>query len=286
MVTLLNSRTKNCQSLKNIGGNNMFTLKNYITVDSLTQAYELNQKKSNTILGGILWLKMGSRNIQNGIDLSKLGLDTIEETNEDFVIGCMCTLRDIELHQGLNEYFDGILKQSVRYIVGTQFRNSATVGGSVFSRFGFSDLLTALLVLDSYVELYKGGLVPIKEFINMPLNQDILVRIHIKKDDRKGAYLSQRNTKTDFPTLTCAVSKSTDGWNIAIGARPKRAMLVPCDAILGDVPTQEEINKLELMIEEQVSFSSNMRGSKEYRIILAKVLAKRAIMQITGGTKA
>ena len=36
-------------------------------------------------------MKMGSRNIQKAIDLSGLGLDKIEETEEEFRIGCMTT---------------------------------------------------------------------------------------------------------------------------------------------------------------------------------------------------
>ena len=35
----------------------------------------------------------------------------------------------------------------------------ATVGGSIWGRFGFSDVLTVFLAMDSYVELYKGGIV-------------------------------------------------------------------------------------------------------------------------------
>jgi len=56
----------------------LFTIKNYVVAEDLAQAYELNQKKNNIVLGGIAWLKMGERNIQTAIDLSKLGLDKIE----------------------------------------------------------------------------------------------------------------------------------------------------------------------------------------------------------------
>ena len=60
----------------------MFTIRNYVVAESLEQAYELNQKKNNVVLGGIGWLKMGGRNIQTAIDLSTLGLDKIEEDEE------------------------------------------------------------------------------------------------------------------------------------------------------------------------------------------------------------
>ena len=60
----------------------MFTIKKYIVVQSLEEAYELNQKKNNVVLGGTAWLKMGERNIQNAIDLSGLGLNKIELERE------------------------------------------------------------------------------------------------------------------------------------------------------------------------------------------------------------
>ena len=78
--------------------NALLTIKNHVKVDSLEQAYELNQKRSAKVLGGTLWLKMGDRNVQTAIDLSNLGLDKIEETEDAFKIGAMTTLRQIEKH--------------------------------------------------------------------------------------------------------------------------------------------------------------------------------------------
>ena len=69
----------------------------------------------------------------------------------------MTTLRDLEVNPILNKYFDGVLPKSVRDIIGIQFRNVVTVGGSVFSRYGFSDLIVGLLALETEVELYNGG---------------------------------------------------------------------------------------------------------------------------------
>ena len=132
----------------------MFHAKEYVKAESLEQAYELNQKRNNVLVGGMMWLKMGNGNRNAVIDLSGLGLDQIEETEEEFRIGCMCSLRQLELHEGLNRYFDGVFRECTRWIVGTQFRNGATVGGSIFGRFGFSDILTCMMVLDTYVELF------------------------------------------------------------------------------------------------------------------------------------
>ena len=136
----------------------MLTIREYKKVESLEEAYTLNQKKSNRVIGGMIWLKMETLNVGTAIDLSGLGLDTIEETETEFRIGAMASLRALELHEGLAAYTNGAMRESVRHIVGVQLRNLATVGGSLYSRFGFSDVLTMFLVLDAQVELYKGGI--------------------------------------------------------------------------------------------------------------------------------
>ena len=123
----------------------MLTIKDYCLAESIQQAYELNRKKQNRILGGGIWLKCCHFPIQTAIDLSGLGLEGITETEEGFEIGAMTSLRQLETHEGLNACTCGAVKEALRHIVGTQFRNCATVGGSLFGRFGFSDVLTLFL---------------------------------------------------------------------------------------------------------------------------------------------
>jgi len=259
----------------------MFTIDKYVVAESLEQAYELNQSKRNVIIGGMLWLKMGRKKIGTAIDLSSLSLNLIEEDEDSFKIGCMCTLRDIEVHSGLNNYFNDLISKSVEHIVGVQMRNMATVGGSIYSRFGFSDILTVLLSLNSYVELYKGGIVSLDEYVGMPLDRDILTRIIIKKDSRKVAYSCHRMSSTDFPVLACAVSNIGEKWNVVLGARPRKAKLAQFN--LNESPKKEEIDLMISQIIDNSSFGTNYRGSKKYRQILADVLIRRNIDEITSG---
>ena len=104
----------------------MMTIREYKRAESLEEAWQLNQKRPNRVLGGMIWLKMENINVGTAIDLSGLGLDTIEETDEGFSIGAMVTLRQLELHPGLAAYTDGAVRESVRHIVGVQLRNLAT----------------------------------------------------------------------------------------------------------------------------------------------------------------
>ena len=89
----------------------MLKIKSYVRVNSIAEAYELNQKKSACVLGGMVWLKMGNRNVSTAIDLSGLGLDGIQETEDEYVIGCMTTLRDLEMNKSLNEWTHGAVRE-------------------------------------------------------------------------------------------------------------------------------------------------------------------------------
>ena len=115
----------------------MMTIREYARPATLEEAWQLNQKKPNRVLGGMLWLKMEKINVGTAIDLSALGLDTIEETDTEILIGAMATLRDLETNAALNAYTAGAVREAVRHIVGVQFRNCATVGGSIYGRFCF-----------------------------------------------------------------------------------------------------------------------------------------------------
>ncbi len=136
----------------------MLKYKHFCQPDTLEEALKLNQGRANCVLGGTGWLKMGSRQWNNAIDLGKLGLDQIEETEAGFRIGAMVTLRQLELHLGLNSYTGGAVR-GLRppYCGGC---SSATVprwGAPSGAGMASPDVLTCFLALDTQVELAQGG---------------------------------------------------------------------------------------------------------------------------------
>lgn len=260
----------------------MLTFKNYVRVQSLDEAYELCQKKSNVVLGGMLWLKMQKKSCNTAVDLCDLGLDTIEETDGEYRIGAMVSLRALETHTGLNDLTYGALKESVCRIVGVQFRNVATIGGSIYGRFGFSDVLTMFLALDAKVQLYHAGEMSLEEFAEYPReNRDILVRIIVPKVKRRIVYLSQRNTATDFPVLTCALSECQGKYTCVIGARPMKAVVFHDDkGYLAEGITDGAVKACAEEIAGRVRVGSNMRAGEAYRRRICKVLVRRALLKL------
>ena len=83
-------------------------------VDKIQQVKTDRSDRPNRVLGGMLWLKMEKISVGTAIDLSALGLDTIEETDTEFAIGAMATLRSLETHAALNAATNEIGRASCR----------------------------------------------------------------------------------------------------------------------------------------------------------------------------
>ena len=246
----------------------MAQYKNYVIAQTLDEAYALNAKKSTVIVAGNMWLRMCGMRRQTALDLSALGLDFIKEDEQGFTIGVMTTLRTMETHPALNAAFGGVFARALEPIVGTQFRNGATVGGSVFSRFGFSDVSTLLLAMGAKVVTHARGEVPLDEFQREKWDRDILTAIRIEKG-KNAAIESVRLSKTDIPVLVCAASVDERGVRVVLGSRPARAMIVAEGA------KPEELDYMRMAAD--VPMGSNARASEAYRRKVAPVLIERAV---------
>lgn len=278
----------------------MFYYNQYVRAQSLDEAYELYQKKPNFVLGGMLWLKMKNKTLGTAIDLCDLGLDQIDEDENEFRIGAYATLRQIETHEALNAYTHGAIAESVRHIVGVQFRNVATVGGSIWGRFGFSDVMTIFRALGAKVQLHKAGIMDLDEFAALPrTTRDVLVSVIVPKNAKGVVYLSQRNQSTDFPVLTCAVANRSGRYVAVIGASPYMAEPVWDEegildgiadaktdaktdgnaALTDNSETNAKIDKFAEYVAEHIRFGSNIRAGAEYREIICRVLTRRAVTQ-------
>ncbi|MEE8886677.1 MAG: FAD binding domain-containing protein [Eubacteriales bacterium] len=277
----------------------MFTAQKYVKVESLNEAWQLNQRRSCRILGGMQWMKMSNSTFGTVIDLSGLGLDKITETDDGWEIGCMVTLRMLEQCEPLEAYTNGALKEALRHIVGVQFRNMATIGGTVAGKFGFSDVLTVLLVMDTDVELHHRGTTPLGEYLKLPYDNDIVkgVTIHRARVPQRFAYRSMRNTETDLPTITCASVTDGHSIRIAVGARPQVAVTYGEDIpekirlICHDQKTagteKSEIGdfaaEFAARVADEIPVGSNLRGSADYRKHLITVLTKRNVQELLCG---
>ena len=247
----------------------MLHMQQYVKASSLDEAYTLLMKNRNhQILGGMQWLKMQDCVVPMAIDLQALHLDEIKEQEDYIEIGAMCTLRQMGTSPILLKAFGTLIQDSIKDIVGVQFRNTATIGGSLYSRFGFSDILTAFMVLDTSVVLYHQGEIKLGDYSKQPYERDILTHIRIRKEPLLTKFLCMRKSATDLSVLTFSIAKTATNYRIAIGARPKRAELVVFPVSYDDKQIEEALFAIEL--------ADNMRGSKEYRKALVHAFVQKS----------
>lgn len=262
----------------------MPVIKDYVKVNTPVEAVELLKRPNSVILGGMHWVKMQDGPISVAVDISGLGLDKITETDDEFVIGSAVTLRQLETHEGLNKFTRGALAETVKGIVGVQFRNTASLGGCIVRRSGFSDVITTFLAMDATLHFYEKGEVKLKDFLELDDAEevkDLLISLSVSKKVKKVSFKDLRLNATDFSVVNVAVAFYNDILSVAVGARPAVARLleVPYEEAL-KARTKAEINDFAKNIAHRFEYESNMRGSKEYREHLAGALIGRALEDI------
>jgi CO/xanthine dehydrogenase FAD-binding subunit len=160
----------------------------------------------------------------------------------------------------------------------------------VYSRFGFSDLIPALLSLNARVRLFRRGEMSLWDFMNAPLpaplpavQKDILVEIILPKEGRKTKVQMMRNSYTDYSLFCLAVSRRANDWIIAAGVCPGRAVLAEGTmARLRDSGEALPANAPAMAagVAEELRFGDNGRASAAYRRELCVRFARRALEEL------
>jgi CO/xanthine dehydrogenase FAD-binding subunit len=83
------------------------------------------------------------------IDISGLGIDTINVTDNEVVIGGATPLQSLVEDQALERAFGGLVNAAARRLAHYGLRNLATIGGAMTSPSGPPELALALLALGS-----------------------------------------------------------------------------------------------------------------------------------------
>ena len=254
----------------------------YYRASSLEDAYQkLQVSPKNAILAGGLWMKKMGQAYETLIDLSKLGLDKIEDKKDEVVVGAMVTQRDFENSKVVSFLYAGAPAFAVREVMGVNFRNIATIGGSIMGRYPFSDVITGLLPYDVELEFYPAQKMSLEEYLNYKgkLNA-ILVAIHIKKAEGKGYFKKVKTTALDFPIVNIAVAKVAGEYRVVVGARPMVAARAYKAMEYLNNGEKDFAKAAELAVEE-LSFMDNKDASKEYRVDLAKVYVRRGLEEVS-----
>lgn len=257
-------------------------IKEYFRPISLREAYELLCSDGAAIIGGGAFLNLGDRSIDKAIDISGQSLNYIKEEDSRIELGSAVTLREIEKSPILQEAFDGVLSKTAASIMGIQVRNIATIGGTIFGKYGFSDMLTVLLALDAKVELYKAGTMSLESFLNSDIQKDIVLNVAIEKKIDKAVYEGVRKVNTDFCMLNAAAAMVEGKLRLCIGGRPGRAKLAKgAMEFINTIDSTEGASGVAaILAAEELTFGTDIRATEEYRKELCKTLVKHCITEV------
>jgi CO/xanthine dehydrogenase FAD-binding subunit len=257
-------------------------IKEFIRPDSLQQANELLSSEGAFIVGGGAFMHLGDIEIKKAIDLHNLGLDYIVDGSEQIEIGAMTSLRELEISSVIKQNFNGILSKAAASIMGVQVRNIATIGGSIYGKYGFSDILTVMLALNAQVELYNAGLMSLENYLDSTLDKDIVLKVVINKSVSKASFECFRKTCTDFSVLNAAAALVKGKLRICVGARPGRAKVAKgAMSFLNIIDSSNTAAEMAgILAAEELQFGSDLRASEEYRKELCHALVKRCVLEV------
>ena len=253
----------------------------FVKAKSLEEAYSLvKASPKNKIVGGGLWLKKGNASVDKLIDLSLLGLDKIEDKGEWVSVGAMVSQRTLEKSELVKEIGNGIINKAVSEIMGPAFRELATVGGSVYGKYGFSDLITALLAVKTKLVFYPDAELTLEEYLAKPGFYDgILTHVLIKKCHPKTYFKKVKITALDYPVVNIAIHKCDKHSFIIAGARPGVAMIAKEASKYLDEGGKDFAKAADLAVEE-LNFGDSIAQKADYRKELARTYIRRGLEEV------
>jgi CO/xanthine dehydrogenase FAD-binding subunit len=254
----------------------------YVRAKSLEEAYELLKANPlNKILGGGLWLKKGNASVNVLIDLVDLGLDKIEDDGDFIKVGALVNQRDFEKSELVKEICHGILSKAASSIMGPAFRQVATIGGSVFGKYGFSDLISALLVCNASLVFYPSGEMNLEDYLKQPgFSKEILTHIIIKKCHRVSYFKKVGITALDYPIINVAITRCVnhDRYRVVVGSRAGVASFAS-DVMEALDNGERDFEKVAKLV-SKMKFSDSLAAKADYREHLAEIYVRRGLEEV------
>ena len=232
------------------------------------------------------------------VDLQSVsGLDQISRESDGVRIGALTTHRSVELSPPIRQSFP-VVAEAFSKIGNVRVRQTASVGGNLAHADYRLDPPPPLLVLGTVVNaLGPNGSrsIPIKDFFRglyetalEPGELIVDVKIPFMPPDSKAVYLRYSSLSgNDWPCLgVAALAIRQDGrfqeLRLALGGVAATPLLIEGLDLVKDQSVDDNVmDKLLDVVDEQISPSSDMRGSEWYKRKMVRVFVKKAILQLS-----
>lgn len=271
-------------------------IKEYLKPANIREAFvALEHDREHTMLvsGGTNVALMESSRIKRIVDIKNLGLDDVWEKNGEIHAGAAITIENFMRNSLIRKRYGDLFFDGFSLVGSWQIRNMATMGGSIASRVGWSDIATCLLMVGAELEVYdkfNSDRMTITEYITHPLKERGIIT-HIVFKPEEYLYAFERFSKTSFDIATLnlglalkIVDRKVDDIRLICGSRPQfaSAMVEVEEKLKEKIFNNEFIKELKNLVFESFKGGSNIIATEEYRRHLSSTLAERAAMKIGG----
>ncbi len=232
------------------------------------------------------------------IDIKGVGLDYITADSQWIKVGGSTTVASMSEHSLFRNqpYY-----QAVSEAVDTfplQVANAATIAGNICSAVPIVSMPPVLMTLDAQVALLgqlgrantpgRGPLRRLPDNQNKP--DEFLTEVQIPLREGKGAsiYVAEKTVAADYPTVSMSASVFLDDGGkvkdcrIAVGSVGRTARRLPEaeKTLRGAKMEAQSYAKVGEAAAKEIDPSADLRASHEYRRVLTKYLAKKALANV------
>ena len=226
------------------------------------------------------------------VDLSRLDLATIRQTDSGIELGALVPLQDLVDAPWRHDAAAGVLSEAAHLAAHPGLRHLATMGGVLSARSGPPEVLLALLALDASVMLMGAGqasrAMPLADFLALPgvPAGEVVAGVKFAQPPAHAAAGLARVARTPRDeAIVAAVAMLVVENGVCQRARlclagsgvaPQRAPAAEA-RLAGQPLSAERLEAAAAVAGDSLAFASDLRGSVAYRQAMAPVVARRSL---------
>ncbi len=239
------------------------------------EALSLISSEDARILAGSTTLgKLKNLKVKRLVNIMKLPLSYIKEDEKYVHIGATTTIEEVLENHTIKEKFP-FIHEALSKFGAWGIRTMATIGGSVFTSFPWSDVTPLFMVLDARVHLLSSEderLLPIDNFLDDKreyMKGYLLKEVILDKDNcgEERGFRKIALSSFDLALLNFAYVKGKDFVRISVGARPGRPIRLK---------EAEESRSIDIALKE-ADLKDDFRVSKKWREEVLKSLLSEVL---------
>ena len=225
------------------------------------------------------------------IDLSRLGLDTVDVGPSNFRLGATATLNRVLEHFAVRQLAEGILHEALEASGHAAWRNHATLGGRLMD-WAVDDALTAVLVVlgaRGVLQSLAGAAPETRALESLTDTQGgLLLRVEIETSAAcRFALETLRLTTYDPPVVSVAAAIRVARGKVSeariaaagVGARLRRAQRTE-SALVGSVWPLESFESAQEALCADIQPQDDVRATARFRAHVAATLLGRALCRL------